>query len=284
MITGNFKTINLIHPDKSDVKFELGSFPDGEMHIKLLDDIDHKMQYAVVCRIKSSDDLFVLQQIGDILNRHEVVFDLFIYYLMGARMDRVMNFNEAFSLKIIANVINDMKADKVYLFHPHSKAVYRLINNAYDMEENISMSTGEPSFNDEDTVICYPDLGASERYAKNGIANTMILRKKRDPNNKGAIVSMEIAQFPMKKFKNVIIVDDLCDAGGTFVRAAKLIKEKYPDVKLGIFVRHLVNQAGLVNLVDNFDHVYITNSYTDWDEQTKSIDKVNVWNVLYNFE
>ena len=77
----------------------------------------------------------------------------------------------------------------------------------------------------------------------------------------------------------IFIVDDLCDAGGTFVWASKILREKYPNKKLGIFVRHLVNPIGLTNLVENFDYVVITDSYRDWNE-AKYYDNVKVVSCL----
>lgn len=59
-------------------------------------------------------------------------------------------------------------------------------------------------------------------------------------------------------------IDDLCDAGGTFLGELKVLKERYPDAKYEIMVCHAVNIKGLVNLCNNFDRVIITNSYCDY--------------------
>lgn len=42
--------LNLIRPEKSDVKYEVIQFPDGEPHI-VLNGIDRKDDLTVVCRI-----------------------------------------------------------------------------------------------------------------------------------------------------------------------------------------------------------------------------------------
>lgn len=59
-------------------------------------------------------------------------------------------------------------------------------------------------------------------------------------------------------------IDDLCDAGGTFLGELKVLKERYPDSKFEIIVCHAVNIKGLVKLCNNFDRVIITNSYCDY--------------------
>lgn len=62
-------------------------------------------------------------------------------------------------------------------------------------------------------------------------------------------------------------IDDLCDAGGTFLGELKVLKERYPNAKFEIIVCHAVNIEGLKKLCNNFDHVTITNSYCDYEYQ-----------------
>ena len=75
------KKINLINLDKSDIKYESITFPDGEPHIKL-DEIDRKDEYEVICRITNPNELFVLMQVADILDRQAVRWELYITYLI----------------------------------------------------------------------------------------------------------------------------------------------------------------------------------------------------------
>ena len=76
---------------------------------------------------------------------------------------------------------------------------------------------------------------------------------------------MEIAEAPAEVDENILIVDDLCDGGRTFIEAAKLLREKFKPQRLGIFVRHLVNPYGQMQLINTFDDVYVTNSYDEWN-------------------
>lgn len=112
--------LNLAHPDEGNLKYVLTKFPDGEPHIKIISEINHKDEVEVYTRICNSDDLFVLLQVGDILKRHEVTWDLHIAYLMSMRMDRVIDFNRPFSLKIIANLINSLSFTRISILEPHS--------------------------------------------------------------------------------------------------------------------------------------------------------------------
>lgn len=268
-------TIDLTNNNKSDIKWKRFSFNDGEVHIKFEDELPRKEEYKVICRIKSSDDLFVLMQVGDILDRHEITYTLYIKYLMGMRMDRVMTFNEAFSLKVVANMLNTLNYEHVYIFEPHSDRTLKLIRNSEDLNMLFNGDTTYPillnKWNDVGTVICYPDKGAYKRYGvtdKFGNSkNTIVLGKTRSVET-GEITGMEIVQRNIiHKFNRIVIIDDLCDGGRTFIEANKLLKKEYPDVSIDLFVKHMVNPIGLLNATNTFDHVYITDSYDDYNNE-----------------
>lgn len=53
-----------------------------------------------------------------------------------------------------------------------------------------------------------------------------------------------------------------------------------PDRKLAIYVTHMVNPKGITTLSENYDEVYFTNSYADWDEYMKLPDNVRIIKVI----
>jgi ribose-phosphate pyrophosphokinase len=262
------KVINLTSKRaKSDVWYEITTFPDGEPHIVLEPkDLDRKCSYVVICRITNPNELFILMQVGDILNRQGVEWTLTITYLMSQRMDRVINFEEAFSLKLVADVINSIHPKSVSIFEPHSERAISLIENSSPMDMSQKFSEILKG-----KIICYPDAGAAERYLTGEHhEGYIIMEKERDLQDKGRIKSLKIKtldQMAYESARPIIISDDLCDGGGTFVWAADILKKEYPNRSLEILVRHMVNPAGLARLAEKFDHVYITNSYKDWSEK-----------------
>ena len=275
------KTINLIHPGESDCQYEVITFPDGELHIKFNEELNRKEDYMVLCRITNSDELFLLMQTANILNSLNVLWELRILYLMGMRMDRIISFREPFTLKVLTNIINGLGATNVTVFHPHSdRTLYELKNcttcDGYSNELH-SVENGIYNPTIPNTAICYPDAGAKKRYLiECGFEykdaqykpDVITLKKVRDTNT-GAIKSIEFDTETcidyMHQYDTITVVDDLCDAGGTFVGAAELLRKMFPEAKLNIFVRHMVNPKGVMNLSQHYDHVYFTNSYGDWD-------------------
>lgn len=259
------QVLNLVRPEKSDVKFNIIQFPDGEPHI-VLDGINRKDGVEVTCRITNPNDLFILMQVGDILNRHSVEFDLNILYLMSMRMDRVMSFSEAFSLDIVANVINSINPNTVNILEPHSKAYKRLIKCSY--------VGAIPSINYlgvfNGCLYVLPDKGAWNRYRVPPHLRVCCSKVRDVTTGKLSGFSIEDTSIPIidsNPEKSFVVIDDLCDGGGTFAGIAGLLESHYPNRKRIIFVTHMVNPKGIVTLSENYDEVYFTNSYKDWQNE-----------------
>lgn len=258
------QTINLTDLEKSDLKYNIITFPDGEKHLKLAT-INRKDSVEVICRITCSDDLFILMQLSDILNRQEVnVESLNIRYLMGMRCDRLFSLDESFTLKIVTDVINSFHAGEVHIIEPHSDCTGRLIKECYEEYPMYNMVDQML----EDYVICYPDKGAQERYSYN-CSQYICCEKQRD------ITTGNLLQFSIAKSKvepcpgKIVVVDDLCDGGGTFLGIAELLKNTFNPESLVLVITHAVQLEGLKRVAEVYDQVYITNSYYDWGTKEK---------------
>ena len=292
------KTINLVQKGLSEVKYDIIKFPDGETHVKFDEELDRKQSYTVICRITNAEDLWTLMQVGHILNTSKVMWDLKILYLMSMRMDRVISFRESFTLELVAQTINSLHPYAVYVFHPHSiRTMYDIehcnyLDNSIDSVNNMEEKIYNPWIGEGRTAICYPDKGAYDRYTMDqgfrwrDAANkpaVITLTKVRDVNT-GQIKSIEVGNITGlaegEVPKTITVVDDLCDAGGTFVGAAKVLREKFPTSKINIFVRHMVNPVGVENLSKAYDWVTFTNSHNDFSYETLP-GNVNVFDIVY---
>ena len=138
--------LNLTNPDRSDVRWEKICFPDGEVQIRL-GEFSRKETISVRCRITSAEDLFILMQVADILNRHEVMWSLQIYYLMSMRMDRVIDFNTPFTLKVVGGVIRSLGAVSVSVCEPHSnRTAWMLFRHTPTSRRPFSMTKSSFAF------------------------------------------------------------------------------------------------------------------------------------------
>lgn len=263
--------LNLVRPEISDISYNIIRFPDGEVHIKL-GEINRKEDIEVHCRITNAEDLFVLMQVGDILNRQAVKWYLTIYYLMSMRMDRVITFDESFSLKVVTDMINSLHPCEIKVAHPHSIRTLELLHcyaEYYELPDCSGFMLN--------TQLCYPDKGAMERYStyyENG--NSILLGEKVRNLTTGKIESIVIKNPEDYKHLPVMVVDDLCDAGGTFCGIAEALKGIDKDINLSITVFHMVNRKGIENLSRVYNNVYFTNSYKDWDNLPENCKMIKV--------
>ena len=271
--------LNLINKEKSDIDYSISRFPDGEVQITL-GGFSHKDPINVECRITNAEELFILMQVADILNRHEVIWHLNIYYLMSARMDRVMDFNRPYTLKIVSNIIKGLGCHSIYVLEPHSDMTSFILDssNLYPGEEYNNFDPSDWNVY-RDYLVVFPDKGAFERYDGNyrkEYMNVVIAEKVRDIDT-GVIKSIKILNPEVfeNNTKPIMVVDDLCDGGGTFVGIANEIR-KYTDKELNIFVTHMVNPKGIENLSKTFDHVLFTNSYKNWENLPENVTQIDV--------
>jgi len=109
-------------------------------------------------------------------------------------------------------------------------------------------------------LVVFPDESARRRflnYVPSGVP-TVCCVKQRDQKS-GDIIKHDI---PKTKAERILVLDDLCDAGGTFVSIGKALKEQNSKVKLDLAVVHGVfSHLALNRLVTFYDKIFTTNSY-----------------------
>ena len=265
--------LNLVHLEDSDIKSSISSFPDGEVQISL-EDFSHKEQIQVKCRITNAEDLFILMQVLDILDRHEVSYVLSIYYLMSMRMDRVMDFNRPFTLKIVLNSLKNCNADNIEILEPHSDIYYDYRFGGKFTELYIENSPSNTVWHGYQMVL--PDAGAKERYDFQYVGTALTCSKVRDLTT-GKILEIKIDNPEAISDKPLLILDDLCDGGDTFCGIAKAFNSLgISKERLNIAVTHMVNPKGIKNLSENFNHVWFTNSYEDWENLPENVTMLKV--------
>lgn len=233
------------------------SFPDGEKHL-VLDPINRKEKVIVVVRIMNGDDLFLFMQLADILKRQCVTVEtLYIPYLMGMRCDRLFDIDRPFTLGIVADVINSLGAEEVRIAEPHSHKTLELIHNSYYEFGVLSLRKPLDIF---DMKLVAPDKGAQERYS----ADFYVVCKKVRDEKTGKLLDFEVEELKPCENEDLLVVDDLCDGGGTFVGLAPKLRELNPK-SLNLCIVHAVQVEGIRNVARYYDNVYISDTYNKWE-------------------
>ena len=194
---------------------------------------------------------------------HNIKINLDMYYTPNARFDRVKNDDAVFTLKYFADFINSFNFDKVVVYNVHSNVSEALINNIFNMSPNSDVGAVISKYKPD--VIYFPDEGACKRYAdlaciKNYGLPVIFGIKKRDFAT-GKILGLDVVSDIDLTGKKVLIVDDICSAGGTFKFSAMKLKELgASDVVL--YVSHCEDniQNGDLLKTDLVSKIYTTDS------------------------
>lgn len=269
------KILNLANPNKSEIKFRVNFYDEVSLYIE--SELDHKIDFVkIYTRINNANDLFLLTQACDILNRHGLVYDLYITYLMSMRMDRVIDFNKPFSLKIVANIIKSCGARDIYVLEPHSERVHielgsKPMYNPIDMIRKVAF--GEDS-RYSTKVIVFPNSSANKRYNTGSIDNTVVCFNN-DYNLKNDKISINVKLENendidyLKKYSEITVYDYLCGDGEIFALIGEYIRNLNKNCTLNIVLTHVIDQNGIKNLCDKYDNITITNSYANWSSSEK---------------
>jgi len=262
-------TLNLIYPERSDIRFKTMVFPDGQPHIKIdmdsLQGISRQEPVQLITRIDNANDLMLALFIKNTLDYLEFeTVELYISYLMAARMDRVMLDGEPFSLKIIAAILNQAQFKKVKIFDPHSEVATALIDRSYAVTNHQFVKDALADYFKKYPTDAYclvsPDAGALKKIHKLAqflqTDNVVECMKERDLKT-GALTNFKTTTDNLQG-QTCFIVDDICDGGGTFAGTAKMLKEK-GAVKVNLIVSHGIFSKG--TKIEFVDVVYTTDSF-----------------------
>lgn len=258
MSNNNEQIIDLVHKENSTIDYEVITFPDGQIHFKMDNTINHKYPVTVKCRIRNGNELFLLLQVLDVLDRHGMKPAVHIYYLLAARMDRVMSFGEPFTAKIVLDLLDKYEAN-YYIIDAHCD---KLIMDRYH-RKFACVPTGLPDFKIK--YVCYPDESASKRNPEYG-KKPIFCGKTRDLST-GYLAGFYIVNPEVfKGGEDILVRDDLCDGGGTFCGIIKELRKLNPS-KVILQVTHAIQKQGIEKVAALYDEVRITNSYHDWNKE-----------------
>jgi ribose-phosphate pyrophosphokinase len=262
--------------NQEEIKFQSFTFSGGEPHIKIIPDFDVNRKITITHRLNSFNDLGLLCVTVDALRRMDVkIIDLFIPYFPAARQDRVMIPGEPLSVKVYADIINAMQFNKVFVFDAHSEVTPALLNNS-TVIPNYTFIKEVLNVIGENVKLISPDGGALKKIYKVseflGGVDVVECSKSRDVKT-GRLSGFKVYEDDLNGI-DCLIVDDICDGGGTFVGLAEELKNKNAG-KLYLAVSHGIFNKGF-EVLDCFDKIFTTNSFKDFDNEKVEVVKLEL--------
>lgn len=240
------------------IEIEQKRFPDGTLHAEF-PRISFASPYVYIDWLYENDaELFTLICARNHYAGKKV--RLYMPYVPHARMDRVKNDKDVFTLKYFCQTINSLNFDSVTIHDPHSNVAPALLNNVTVLTPERDVKDVIQRLKKEDLVMFYPDDGAMKRYE--GMLDLPYAYgiKKRNWET-GRIESLEVANGNLIEGKPVLIVDDICSYGGTFARASKVLK-RLGASEIYLYVTHCENNIlkGDIFKENIIDKVFTTKS------------------------
>ena len=221
--------------DGTEVKVE--HFPDGTQRIVLenLPNMEWRNTHEITWKFEREEELSTLIYVTRHLRNMPCIQEicLNLLYLPNARMDRIHNHKEVFTLRGFADAINWLRFDVVRVLDVHSNVGAALLNNVLVCTPEKYLKEVIDQIDETVPLVLYfPDEGAAKRYS--GLLPGMKYcygEKKRDWET-GKILGLAIKTNGIDLQKQtVLMVDDIIAYGGSLYYSAKELKRMGADIQ-----------------------------------------------------
>lgn len=219
-----------IFPDKTSQVWKIPEF--------ILDD----KLYEVVWSFEGEAELMHLAQLARLLRNRNRTMTLHLPYLPYARQDKLVANDATFALRVFAEIVSCFGFNEISCYDPHSEVAsdvfcgLKVIRNCKEVNEALSETGAQ--------ILCYPDEGARNKYTEWFTVPYVYGQKVRDQQS-GRIERLDLVAEPHDlNGKDILIVDDICDGGATFILLAEALKEA-GAAKVHLFVSHGIFSRGI---------------------------------------
>lgn len=254
-------------------KIEQEHFSAGELKIKLTP-VSIDTNIGILWRYESDAEYFTIACIRSFYQKNPCY--LTMPYLPHARMDRVKNPEDVFTLKMFCNLINALAFQKVVVWDAHSNVGVALLDRVENMSPKPFIENVILNFDNESLALFFPDEGAQKRYGEMfpNIPQAFGIKKRNWETHR--IEGYMIVGEENVKNKEILIIDDICSYGNTFIKAAEAL-EQAGACGVNLYVTHCEESInkGNVFTCGLIDNVFTTDSLIRSDECEDKLRIVN---------
>ena len=246
---------------------EVQKFSDGELCVDYTDSLRGKIVY-IFSDFNNSDEVIKLMLAIDAAKRAEAskIIPILPYFIY-ARGDKKDQARGPIAAKIMAEMIEQRGATSVITLELHADQIQGFFNIpvTHIQGKNI-FDSYIASICNENTILCAPDAGSGKRVERmikqlkkyhNIDLTYVVMHKVRSGPNK--IDKMVIIGDVLDK--DVIVLDDLIDTGGTLCRAAEELVINGAKSVRAVITHGVLSGNAYINIANSaFSELVISNS------------------------
>jgi ribose-phosphate pyrophosphokinase len=256
------------------VRTEFKKFPDGEIYVKLNNDVEGEDVFLINTQNNQNDSIIETIIMCDALNDEGArSINLVAPYLAYARQDKKFNKGESISIRAFAKIYSNI-CDSIFTINPHETHIESFFDIPFMYGDAVPELAKYVQNKLNNPVVLSPDKGAIE-LAKTA---SEILNCEYDYLEKTRISPTEINIAPKNldvNGKDVLIVDDIISTGGTMATAIAMLKEQGAKRVIASCVHPVLIGDALNKLyVGGADEVVGTDSFLS------EVSKVSVDNIV----
>lgn len=233
----------------------IGMYSDNTPMVKLGEGFDPTRVHTMVLRHSSTTEFFAAMSLVDSISaRGGKVETLVLPYIPGARQDRVNPTGDVlYASRTFANMINAMDFSRVIVLDPHSPVAPSMINRCIEYPLSEVAECVWKGY----TGVIAPDKGAKARaeiFAA-ALGKPIFYASKNRDVSTGQLSGFSV---DVPAGGHYLVVDDICDGGGTFVGLAEKIAEN--GAFADMYVTHGIFSKGISQLNKHYKNIYTTDS------------------------
>lgn len=265
-------TLNGDHYTINDTK----TFSGGELHVNIKEFPHTVYDYVVKGWLQSSTDIMQFMMVNSALkNKYpNAQSSIYIPYMPYARQDRVCSDGDAASFEVFSKMLGTIKANNIVTLDLHSDAGLdiltkccpdshiRVIPQTHIFKNSNVLST---LLSNPNLMLVSPDKGAKQKTIDlaldSGISINHIVTglKQRDAAT-GELSGFKYESPIAIDGMDLLIVDDICDGGGTFIGLANELLKGNPK-SISLYVTHGIFSKGIKVFDNVIPNIYTTDSF-----------------------